>query len=304
LLRRAFIRMLHADLNAVRNAIDTLEAKGVKSVDCRGAGFSAAETTIQLRYFCENWRQPFQKDYTNSSVQRAFEQLLAVRADLEEALAQKDRPISQSPSDANAKSPASAHADEDAIAMMATPPADRNRPPKVAPRQQAPGEPASSKTAASAGSGAQKKAAEAPAEPTATIDPEKCMEAIWEQLIAMPPSRGRSMSTVVLEDTKVLLSSWEVAAFVSEGNQEAEDLRRAVVARSLLALEKAVRRRKRACVGADSFTQRGFLFPGARGAGQARKEHRSGRKPWDQHKAAAVIYRRSRKTSAVTGQSN
>ena len=62
------------------------------------------------------------------------------------------------------------------------------------------------------------------------------LEAIWEQLIAAPPSRGRSMSTVVLQDTKVLLSSWEVAAFVSEGGQEAEDLRRAVVARALLAL--------------------------------------------------------------------
>lgn len=67
-------------------------------------------------------------------------------------------------------------------------------------------------------------------------DAEKCMEAIWEQLIAVPPSRGRSMSTVVLQDTKVLLSSWEVSAFVSEGGQEAEDLRRAVTARAMLAV--------------------------------------------------------------------
>jgi hypothetical protein len=51
------------------------------------------------------------------------------------------------------------------------------------------------------------------------------------------------MSTVVLQDTKVLLSSWEVTAFVNEGGQEAEDLRRAVVARALLAL--ASERRKR-----------------------------------------------------------
>ena len=71
---------------------------------------------------------------------------------------------------------------------------------------------------------------------TAAAEAEKCLEAIWEQLIAAPPSRGRSMSTVVLQDTKVLLSSWEVAAFVSEGGQESEDLRRAVVARALLAL--------------------------------------------------------------------
>ena len=86
-LRRAFIRMLHADLNAVKTAVDTLEAAGVKSVDCRRAGFSAAETTARLRYYSENWRQPFHKDYTESSVSRAFEQLLALRADLEEAVA-------------------------------------------------------------------------------------------------------------------------------------------------------------------------------------------------------------------------
>ena len=51
------------------------------------------------------------------------------------------------------------------------------------------------------------------------------------------------MSTVVLHDTKVLLSSWEVAAFVAEGNQEAEDLRRAVVARALLAVAMDQRKR-------------------------------------------------------------
>ena len=53
----------------------------MKTVDCRRAGLSAAETTVQLRHFCENWRQPFQKDYTQSSVTHAFEQLLALRAD-------------------------------------------------------------------------------------------------------------------------------------------------------------------------------------------------------------------------------
>ena len=86
LLRRAFIRLLHADLNAVHHAIEALDSIGVQTVDCRRAGFSAAEPTIQLRFYCENWRQPFHKDYTANSVRRAFEQLLALRADLEEAL--------------------------------------------------------------------------------------------------------------------------------------------------------------------------------------------------------------------------
>ncbi|MFZ3201469.1 MAG: hypothetical protein WA175_10005, partial [Candidatus Acidiferrales bacterium] len=85
--------------------------------------------------------------------------------------------------------------------------------------------------------------ASAPASPTGAAEADKCLEAIWEQLIAIPPSRGRSMSTVVLQDTKVLLSSWEVSAFVSEGSQESEDLRRAVVARALLAVGTDERKR-------------------------------------------------------------
>ena len=95
LLRRAFIRLLHTDLSAMREQIQELESKGVRTVDCRRAGLSAAETTSQLRHFFSHWRQPFQKDYTESAVTRSFEQLLALRADLEEALA-KFRPASQS----------------------------------------------------------------------------------------------------------------------------------------------------------------------------------------------------------------
>jgi hypothetical protein len=88
-----------------------------------------------------------------------------------------------------------------------------------------------------------KSAAESNVAPTDAAEVEKCLEAIWEQLIAAPPSRGRSMSTVVLQDTKVLLSSWEVAAFVAQGDQEAEDLRRAVIARALLLVAMDQRKR-------------------------------------------------------------
>jgi hypothetical protein len=250
LLRRAFIRMLHADLSAVREAVDSLEAKGVKTVDCRRAGFSAAETTMQLRYFSENWRQPFQKDYTENSVRHAFEQLLALRADLEEAVGRKQSGTKSGSSPASASVPA-VHREDDMLAMMNTTPNDMRNAPAVAPpaakKKEAPVEdwveekPQAAPQAASHQSA--KPAAEAPAAPTAAAEAEKCLEAIWEQLIAAPPSRGRSMSTVVLQDTKVLLSSWEVAAFVEKGSQESEDLRRAVVARALLAL--ATNKRKR-----------------------------------------------------------
>jgi hypothetical protein len=265
LLRRAFIRMLHADLTAVRHAAVALEAGGVKTVDCRRAGFSAAETTAQLIYYCENWKQPFHKDYTESSVNRAFEQLLALRADLEEAVARLNSgvlpqasatratpawdqapameriqaaPSAAAPAANVQVSPSNAPAPKraDGVALSGAPAAVK---PTVTPAVVA----NAPKPDTNAGVTSEGEAGTNPAAPTTTVEMEKCLEAIWEQLIAAPPSRGRSMSTVVLQDTKVLLSSWEVAAFVTEGDSEAEDLRRAVVARALLALGTDQRKR-------------------------------------------------------------
>jgi hypothetical protein len=243
--------MLHADVTAVRHAALQLEAAGVKTVDCRRAGFSAAETTSQLIYYSENWKQPFYKDYTESSVNRAFEQLLALRADLEEAVSRVN-PASAGAS--AAKAPAAKPAAGSDAAKEAAPapppaanvqvspsnaPAAKRADGAVAPKPPA----AKPATAAPKAPAANAATSEDSAAPTATAEMEKCLEAIWEQLIAAPPSRGRSMSTVVLQDTKVLLSSWEVAAFVTEGDTEAEDLRRAVVARALLALGTDQRKR-------------------------------------------------------------
>ena len=249
LLRRAFIRMLHADLSAIRQAVEALDAAGVKTVDCRRAGFSAAETTTQLRYYTENWKQPFHKDYTETSVSRAFEQLLALRADLEEAMGRKQHGATSQPHAVEA--PAAKETEITSRPRAGTPdkaPAAA-APPASAPAAMQTDAPVAEKSSVSAAPGAPitekaaKAASDAPAAASGEVDAEKCLEAIWEQLIAAPPSRGRSMSTVVLQDTKVLLSSWEVAAFVAEGDQEAEDLRRAVVARALLAVAMDQRKR-------------------------------------------------------------
>jgi len=243
LLRRTFIRVLHADLSAVRGAIEELEAKGVKAVDCRRAGFSAAETTGHLRQFCANWKQPFQKDYTESSVTRSFEQLLALRTDLEEALG-RYCPLDSRPTNAHAAAPAqhepsSANAEETSVAPTNAPEDASAGSPAKEPGPSAAAVPSERATAA----GAPNPASSSPASPTGAAEADKCLEAIWEQLIAAPPSRGRSMSTIILQDTKVLLSSWEVAAFVSKGTQESEDLRRAVVSRALLAVGMDQRKR-------------------------------------------------------------
>ena len=239
LLRRAFIRLLHADLKAVRETIQTLDEKGVKTVDCRRAGFSAAETTTQLRAFCEDWRQPFQKDYTESSVNRVFEQLLALRTDLEEALGKRDsRPGDNRDSqERDSMPPEQIAASGPADAVQSIPTTTSEVTDTKQPMLQSP------VRSFSAFDRSARPIRDVPVSPTGSAEADKCLEAIWEQLIDAPPSRGRSMSTVVLQDTKVLLSSWEVAAFVSEGGQESDDLRRAVVARALLCVAMDLRKR-------------------------------------------------------------
>ncbi len=236
-LRRTFIYLLHADLAAVKEAVGALETRGIKTADCRRAGFSAAETMSHLRQFCENWRQPFQKDYTESSVTHAFEQLLALRADLEEVLTRRTSPAPSAPP-ATPKKAQNKVENEAWEEMMQASAASVQV--EAAQPQNDGHSAAEPVTKTSPAPQAASVPVVAPAE---AMDADKCLETIWEQLIAAPPSRGRSMSTVVLRDTKVLLSSWEVAAFVTEKGQEAEDLRRAVVARALLSLGTEERKR-------------------------------------------------------------
>jgi len=197
LLRRTLIELMHADLIAIRSGLAQLETAGIRFVDCQQAGFSSNESMNRMRQVAEDWKQPFQKEYTEKSVSQAFAQLLGLRSDVErglEKLASRqvlDRPATKEPAAAKPASP-----------TAKAPPAE------------------------SAKSGKP--------DTTAPLDFEGCMEQIWEQLIAAPPTRGRSMTTIRLGSARILLSSWEVSAFVSEDSPAAEDLRRAVVARALV----------------------------------------------------------------------
>jgi hypothetical protein len=234
LVRRTFIRVLHSDLKAMGEAIDALEARGKRTVDCRRAGLSAAETTSQLRYFCANWKQPFQKDYTESSVSRALEQLLALRTDLEEALGPA-QPVA---------SPAVKPSEPPVMVV--------SQPPKSPAPSQPPAREASSSRfnwgrlwGRKSQQPTEPQPAEASNEPASmgTVEADNCLKLISAQLSGVPNSPKDSMSTISLQDTKVLLSSWEVAAFLTDAGIKSEDLRRAVVARALLAV--AVDQRKR-----------------------------------------------------------
>jgi len=216
LLRRTLIELMHADLIAIRAGLAQMQSAGVRIINCHHLGLSASESLAKISAMADEWKQPFQKEYTERSVSQAFDKLLGLRTDVEQAL---EKTLGK-PGEAASKP---------AVSPASKPLAGAKKPAV---------EPATSKA----------KVKELPATPvqaapddTVVLDFENCMEQIWEQLIATPPTRGRSMTTVKIGGARILLSSWEVTAFVSEDGPSAEDLRRAVVARVLVtaAMESA-----------------------------------------------------------------
>jgi hypothetical protein len=213
ILRRTLIELMHADLIGTRAGIAKLEASEVHVIDCRNTGLSAAEPLTKVKKLADEWKQPFQKEYTERAISQAFEKLLGLRADVENALEKiaakiSDRLVVESAKGSGPESQKK-NAGEPAPLSSALPKdssADTLQKSEAAQKNQAP----------------------------QALDFEACMEKIWEQLIATPPLHGRSMTTVKLGDTRILLSSWEVAAFVSETGVAAEDLRRAVAARAMV----------------------------------------------------------------------
>ena len=211
LLRRTLIELMHADLIAIRSGVDQLQSAGVRTIDCHHAGLLGGEPPSKIRKIADEWKQPFQKEYTERTVSQAFENLLGLRRDVEQAI----QKASAGPATKGSpKGPVEA-LKPTASAKKASSTLDGSNT-KAKPKEAGEARPAKS-------------------DPPGALDFENCMEQIWEQLIATPPSRGRSMTTVKIGGARILMSSWEVTAFVSEDGPSAEDLRRAVVARVLVA---------------------------------------------------------------------
>jgi len=220
LMRRTLIELMHADLIAIRAGLSQMESAGVRIIDCHHLGLSATEPLDKIKAMADEWKQPFQKAYTERTVNQAFDKLLGLRTDVERALERL-----------NAK-----NAETTQIAATPAKTPTKNA---VAPKPAIPAAPSGKNKPEPAGESKDKKAVST--DVPAVLDFESCMEAIWEQLIAAPPTRGRSMTTIRLGAARILMSSWEVSAFVSEDGFAAEDLRRAVVARALVttAMESA-----------------------------------------------------------------
>src|SRR5208337_995315 len=51
------------------------EKAGGKTMDCQTYGLTSAEPIARVRALADDWKQPFQKEYTERSVSQAFEKL-------------------------------------------------------------------------------------------------------------------------------------------------------------------------------------------------------------------------------------
>jgi hypothetical protein len=65
LIRRTFFRLMQQDLNVIVDGLRALEARGVTTLDCRKAQFSAEEPVARLRMICSSWRVMFQAEYSS-----------------------------------------------------------------------------------------------------------------------------------------------------------------------------------------------------------------------------------------------
>jgi hypothetical protein len=152
LMRRSFFRLMLGDLNTILDGLTELEDKGIETIDCRRAQFSAQEPIVRLRVICQSWKVMFQAEYSSGQPLRM---LVDLRASVEYALG-RGKP------DADAKGKPVAAA-KPAVAAKAV------APPKLEINEPAP---ASAKPAAMAASaGASKTVAKPAAAPPVAVKP-------------------------------------------------------------------------------------------------------------------------------------
>jgi hypothetical protein len=95
LMRRVFFRLMHQDLNTILDGLRELEARGVDTLDCRSAQFSADEPVTRLRMICQSWKVMFHAEYSSGSPLRM---LVDLRNVVDAALSRTSRKTANLPS--------------------------------------------------------------------------------------------------------------------------------------------------------------------------------------------------------------
>jgi hypothetical protein len=129
LMRRSFFRLMLGDLNGILDGLTELEEKGIKTIDCRRAQFSAQEPIVRLRVICQSWKVMFQAEYSSGSPLRM---LVDLRASVEYALGRGIAPEAEGKGAAAAKAAPAAKPAPAAAVKPAVKPVAAIKPPAVA----------------------------------------------------------------------------------------------------------------------------------------------------------------------------
>ncbi|MGH9539894.1 MAG: hypothetical protein ACRD3H_18360 [Terriglobales bacterium] len=105
LMRRVFFRLMHNDLNTILDGLRELEARGVTTLDCRSAQFSADEPVARLRLICQSWKVMFHAEYSSGSPLRM---LVDLRNVMDAALARTSKNATSRPPKPAARAKAAA----------------------------------------------------------------------------------------------------------------------------------------------------------------------------------------------------
>lgn len=250
--RHAFFRLLHADLGTMRKALQQLRKRGVQHLDCTAAGLSNEEPLDSLEAICHDWKTPFRAAYAAGQPFQPMMKILGL-LEAEAAKPQPEPPAEPAPV---------VEAPQEPVATAAVPTT-----PEAGSMHEVSFENADGKIPIGLMEAA-RQAAEGPStaevpvyraeEPVVVpaapahkpvLDLEGCLEHIAEQLIGDVQPTPTSVATVFYNESKVVLSSWEVTAFTKGGNDAADALQRAVACRTLLL--EAVGRKKKGVLASD-----------------------------------------------------
>jgi hypothetical protein len=224
LVRLNFIRLLHHDLERIQKVTKDLQQRGVKEIDCSAAGLSKTSSPEEILRFAANWKAIFRKDYSERQVSTAVVKIL-------DACEQKLRATPE-PEPAKAAPPAI----KEPLAAAA-----------VAPAPAIPKIPAATPQVSPATIQAAESQLKPPQPAKPAQKPRFAMYEVQESIAAQLAAANLQNShlataTVLVGECKVLLSSWEVGAFLKSGGDLADTLQQAAVARGIVA--EVVERRK------------------------------------------------------------
>ena len=214
LLRRAFVRMLHADVEVIRTGLRELERAEVTNVDCSSAGFSTSEPISDLRQYCQSWRKVFVADYAKGP---SFESIAGIRHAVEMA--------------AKAQQTAEKSKAKRIQAPTATTPSSSHSRPVVSPAKTVLDEVAQIENARARVAAVVNKPAKQ--EPKPGLNMERAIEHIAKQIGAASQRKGAAAAGVEFGGAQIVLSPWELLAF-KKSDATSFALQRAVVARTLV----------------------------------------------------------------------